>query len=231
MKTFNFLYAMTLANQLYGLDQNEDDWIESALIAWNYIGNKRCRLYKYVATIDCKTLSVQLPCNADIIEAVTYSFEDWRYTTDDLPEGDINSAFTEEYIESRKAFTDPLYISGKYAKFERVGDTLYFDKNYGTVNILYKGVIVDSEGLPEITQKEAIAIATYTAYVEKYKEGISKSSAGIIQIASLLENKWYKFVDAARVDEYITQNDMNDILDASTKWDRKIYNKKYAPLR
>lgn len=231
MKTFNFLYAMTLANQLYGLDINEDDWVESALIAWNYIGNKRCRLYKLTSNINCDDLTVQLPCNADIIEAVTYSFEDWKYTTNDLPEGDINSAFTEEYIESRKTFTDPLYISGKYAKYTKIGDTLYFDKDYGKINILYKGVILDSEGLPEITQKEAMAIATYTAYVEKYKEGLKTNNGNIVQIASLLENKWNKFVDAARVDEYIDQNDMNTILDASTSWDRKIFNKKYSPIR
>lgn len=227
----NFLYAMTLSNQLYGLDIDEDDWIESALIAWNYIGNKRCRIYRFTDRIDCKDLSITLPCNADIIEAVTYSTEDWNYTTNDSPNGNINSSFVEEYIESGKRFTNPLYISGKYAKYERVGDKLFFDKNYGTINILYKGQILDDKGLPEITDKEAMAIATYCAYVDKYKEGIMTNNATVIQVASLLENKWYKLVDAARVPEYIDQNDMNEILDASTNWDRKIYNKKFAPLR
>lgn len=227
----NFLYAMTLSNQLYGLDIDENDWIETALIAWNYINNKRCKLYRLTTNIDCQTLTVELPCNADIIEAVTYGFEDWRYTTDNLPEGDLNTAFTEEYIESRKAFNNPLYISGKYAHYERVGNTLYFDKNYGKVNILYKGVVVDEEGLPQLTDKEAMAIATYCAYVDKYKEGIMKNNGGILQIATLLENKWYKQVDAARVPTHIDQNDMNSILDASTSWDRKIFNKKYSPYR
>lgn len=49
----NFLYAMTLSNQLYGLDIDEDDWIETALIAWNYINNKRCKLYRLTTNIDC----------------------------------------------------------------------------------------------------------------------------------------------------------------------------------
>lgn len=226
----NFLYAMTLTNSLYGLDLNEDDWIETALIAWNYIGNRRCRLYRFSARINCETLSVTLPCNADIIEAVTYSFEDWKYTTNDLPEGNLNSAFVEEYIESRKTFTDPLYISGKYAHYERVGDTLYFDKDYGVVNVLYKGQVVDEEGLPEITDKEAIAIATYVAYTEKYKEGLRTNNTNILAIAQMLQKTWNQKCDAARVPTYIDQNDMNEILDASTSWNRKIFNKKYAPI-
>ena len=31
-------------------------------------------------------------------------------------------------IENRKAFRDPLYAKGKFIKYERVGDTLYFDR-------------------------------------------------------------------------------------------------------
>jgi hypothetical protein len=48
--------------------------------------------------------------------------------------------FTETYIESRKAFKNPLYIPGKFVKYERVGNTLYLDSNYsGKIFILYKG--------------------------------------------------------------------------------------------
>ena len=226
----NFKYGLTLANSLYDLDMNVDDYEELALIAWNFIGNKRCRLYKFTTNINCKDKSIQLPCNADIVEAVTYGFEDWKYTTNDTVNGDINSAFVESYIESRKLFSHPLYMHGKYAHYERVGDTLYFDKDYGKVNILYKGIIVDDEGLPEITDKEAMAIATYCAYTKKFKEGIKTNNPTIIQLSQVLKHKWNKFVDAARVPEYLNQNDMNEILDIGTRYDRKIYNKKYTPV-
>lgn len=138
------------------------------------------QIYRYTANINCEDLSVDLPCNCDIVEAVTYSFEDWNYTSNLLPNGDINSGFTESYIESRKLFNDNLYINGRFAEYERVGDKLYFNRDYGKVNILYKGVIVDKEGLPEITDKEANAIAAYGAYVTKYKEGIITNNSGII---------------------------------------------------
>lgn len=226
----DFKYALVLTHQLYGIDLDESDYEELGLIAWNFIGNKRCRLYKYSTKLDCTNLTVELPCNADIIEAVTYDFEDWRYTTNDTPNGDLNSAFIEGYIESRKAFTDPLYISGKYAHFERVGNTLYFDKDYGKITILYKGVILDDEGLPQITDKEAQAIAAYCAYTEKYKEGLMTNNVNIINIANMLKNEWNRFVDAARVSDYVNQNEMNEILDIGTRYDRKIFNKSYKPI-
>nr|UVX55814.1 MAG: hypothetical protein [Bacteriophage sp.]DAE30779.1 MAG TPA: hypothetical protein [virus sp. ctML55]DAH26172.1 MAG TPA: hypothetical protein [Bacteriophage sp.] len=73
--------------------------------------------------------------------------------------------YTENYIESRKAFLDPFYVSGKFVKYKRVGDKLYVNKGAGKVNILYHGILLDEEGLPEINDKEAIAIAEYIAYV------------------------------------------------------------------
>ena len=41
--------------------------------------------------------------------------------------------------------------------------------------------------------------------------------------------RWLFLLDAARVPDYISQNEMNDILDAKYSWDRKVYNKSYKP--
>ena len=72
----NFHYAMTLMEQLYGITLQEDSFEELALVAWNLIGNKRYKLYRYSTCTQGCTTEVQLPCNADIIEAVTTSWED-----------------------------------------------------------------------------------------------------------------------------------------------------------
>lgn len=226
-----FYTAIAQANLLYGLDMNEDDAIEIGLIAWNKIGNKQYRLYRYRALIDKETLSVELPCNCDIIEAVTYDYEDWKYTSNDTVNGDYQSQFIENYIESRKIYTNPLYINGKYAKYERVGDTLYFDKAYGYVNILYKGVIVDDEGLPYLNTKEIDAIASYLAYVQRFKQGWALHNAQMIQEANLMEAQWKRLCDEARVPIYINQNEWNEILDTRSNWNRKIFNKSYKPVK
>ena len=228
MNDFNYIY--TVANSLYGLELEPEQFEELGLTAWNLIGNKTVRLYNYSADISCDDLSVQLPCNCDIIEAVTYNHEDWNYSTNKTVNGDYNSQFTEQYIEARKLYQAPLYISGKYAKYERVGDTLYFDKDYGKVNILYKGVILDEDGLPKVNEKEALAIATYIAFATKQKQGWITNNQNIIQLAQYLYQQWLKYCDSARVPLSMDQNTMNQVLDAKSSWNRKVYNKAYKPI-
>ena len=228
MNDFNYIY--TVANSLYGLELEPEQFEELGLTAWNLIGNKTVRLYNYSADISCDNLSVQLPCNCDIIEAVTYNHEDWNYSTNKTVNGDYNSQFTEQYIEARKLYQAPLYVSGKYAKYERVGDTLYFDKDYGKVNILYKGIILDEDGLPQVNEKEALAIATYIAFATKQKQGWITNNQNIIQLAQYLYQQWLKYCDSARVPLSIDQNTMNQVLDAKSSWNRKVYNKAYKPI-
>lgn len=226
----NFHYAMTLANMLYDIDIQPEDFEELAEIAWNKIGNHRYKLYRVVLEPDCNK-EIHLPCNCDEIEAITYGFEDWEFVSDIYPEGDLYSQFTEGYIEGRKRFQDPFYLPGRYMKFERVGDTLYLDKDYGKVYILYKGQILDDDGFPEITDSEANAIATFIAYVTKYKEALKTNNGNLLQISKDLEAKWYRQCDQARVPDSISQNEMNEILDAKMSWNRKIFNKSYKPIK
>jgi hypothetical protein len=42
---------------------------------------------------------------------------------------------------------------------------LYVNKGLGKVTVLYHRELLDEDGLPEINDKEAIAIAEYIAYV------------------------------------------------------------------
>lgn len=227
----NFHYSMTLMEQLYGITMQEDQFEEIGLVAWNLIGNKHTKLYRYsVCSDNCQT-SLELPCNCDYIESITTSWEDWNNSSNLYPNGDINSAYVEEYIESRKQSQSPLYQRGKFVKYERVGDTLYFTEPYSQINILYKGVLLDEDGLPKLTDKEALAIATYCAYVSKFKEGLMTNNGNIIQTANVLKHQWNVQCDQARVSEYINQNEMDQILEAKSNWNRKLHNKSYKPVR
>lgn len=227
----SFYSAMFQANMLYGVTMNPDDFAEIGLNAWNFIGNKNVRMYQYtVDTSYNKQGYIELPCNVDIIEAVVRLGEDWDYSTNKSNHGNLMASSIEQYIEDVKIKDNSLYISGRYIDYERIGDNLYFKGNPGKITVLYKGIVLDEDGLPEITEKESIAIATYVAYVQKFKEGLITNNAAITNMANLLEAKWLKYCDAARID-YINQNDMNNILDAKTSWNRKIFNKSYKPIR
>lgn len=220
----NFYYALNLLDILYGISISEDQFEEIALIGWGLIGNKRTRLYRY-RTYNNKIEGIELPCNCDILEAVTSDTEEWDYVNNHSSEGNINSAFVESYIENRKQNKSPLYIEGKLLKYERVNNTLYIRDYDGIVNILYKGIELDENGLPNLTDKEATALATYCAYIVKFKEGISSNNPNIINFANSLQQKWNLQVDQARVDYYMSQNEWDQVLDVKTSWNRKQHNR------
>ena len=229
MNKVNFHYIAVLLDMLYGLELEDEDLEEIGLIAWNLIGNKTTRLYSYSTTINPDDNSIKLPCNASSIESVTIPCEDWSRVTNYSEQGDPRTAFIESYIESSKIFKSSYHVPGKLVKYYQTGDILYFPENYGTVNILYKGIIMDGDGLPELSDKEANAIATYIAYVDKYKEGLKTNNGGLIQLAKDLEQKWLKQCDQARVTN-LSSNDMNEILDIKVSWDRKSYGIGYKGL-
>lgn len=227
----NFHYVAVLLDLLYSIEMEDEDLEELGLIAWNLIGNKETRMYRYSDCMDCDN-SITLPCNIleGQIEAVTTSYEDWERFTNYTDVGDNLTSFIENNIEIEKAYQSPFYISGKLVKYEQVGDKLYFAHNYGRINILYRGILMDEDGLPQLTDKEATAIATYIAYVLKFKEGLVTNNNAIIQQANLLQAKWAQQCEQARV-TYLNQNDMNNIIEIRNSFDRARYGKSFKPIR
>ena len=225
----NFHYVAVLLDQLYGLEIEDEDLEELGLIAWELIGNKNVKLYRYSTSINSSDNSISLPCNVYQIESVTTSYEDWKRTTNYSEFGDFNTSFIENNIEAEKVYSSPYYMSGKLIPYKQFDNTLTFDKNYGVINILYKGIEADEEGLPMLTDKEALAIATYIAYVQKYKEGLKTNNTVMINLASNLEQKWSKQCDQARVTS-LSQNDMNQILNIRDSWNRHSYGYSYKPI-
>lgn len=226
-----FHTATYQAKLLYGIELPPEDAEEIGLIAYNFIGNKRMKLYRYCAKVKCEDNSVDLPCNCEEIEAITYDFEDWNYTSNIHNYGDYNSNFVENYNEYWKKFKNNLYQRGRYVHYERVGDTIYLDKDYGgKIFILYYGEVLDDEGLPELTDKEVDAIACYIAMTVIYKKSLETNNTTQTQQALALKRDWNTLCDAARIPYHISQNEMNEILDAKTSWNRKIYGKSLKPL-
>lgn len=234
MAQFNdFHYGLSLLDTLYGINLPEEQYEEIALVGWNLIGNKRAKLYHYSVCLDPCQESIELPCNCDILEAVTANWEDFQHVDNDSPDQRYSSFETEQYIEHYKHFKEPLYARGKFINYERVGNILYIGKNHrgGYIHILYRGLVLDDNGLPEISDKEALALATYCAWITKYKDGISTNNAQIINLANTLKSQWNVQCDQARCDYEWTQNNYDEILDAKTCWDRKIYNKSLKLIR
>lgn len=228
----NFKYAISLAQTLYDITGDQEDLEEIGLVAYNHIGNKNTKLVKQKLEVNCIDGSIQLPCDVGLIEAVTYCGpEEWNYTSNIEEFGDKNSFYVENYIEGTKAFTDPYYLSGKFVKYKRVGDKLYTEKGINKVVILYHKEMLDSDGLPEINDREANAIAAYIAYTMKYKEAIRTNNPNTFQIAKDLKQQWLFYCDAARGAEYLSQNEMDQILNAQYAMGRKTFGRSYKPIK
>ena len=230
----DFHYISVLLDMLYSIEIEDEDMEELGLIAWGLIGNKNTKLYRVRLTIDPTDNSVTLPCNAfgddGCVELVTSSWEDWERVTNKTFNGNIDTAFVETSIEAEKHYQSPWYLPGKVLKYEQVDDKLYFTHNYGTVNVLYKGVLADENGLPKITTKEATAIATFIAYTMKFKESLITVNPNLSKQADQLYNLWLKQRDQATI-TYINQNDYNNIMDIAHSWDRHVYGKGHKMIK
>lgn len=216
---------------LYDIDINDmDTLLEIGLVAYNFIGNKNTQLVSEIVNVDRKSGLVKLPCKADLIEAITYpNIEDWNQTSNIKNFGDFNSLNVEQYIEKSKQSVDPLYLSGRFVKYRREGNYIYVTENIDQVCVLYHSEQLDEDDLPLINDKEAIAIADYIAYTIKYKEALRSNNSAIFQMAQTIKRQWLIHCDAARVPEYVNQNEMNEVLDAMSSSNRKLHGRSYKP--
>ena len=229
MELYNFKSAFPLAKTLYDVEISEDDFEDIGLVAWGLINNKHTRLYRYVG--DVKNGELELPCNVDRIESVHIPINDAQMSSNKTVFNGIETLFIEGYIDAWKWNTDPYNQRGKLVKYKEGDDTLYFDKDYRGVMVVYHGIFVDDEdGLPMINEKEQLAIATYIAYVSLFKEAVRKKDPRIMQLAGAIKTEWLNKCNAARIPDYFSQNDMDKILDVKVRWDRKQYGKSFKPM-
>ena len=191
------------------------------------IGNRQTRLHRYVA--DTVNGKIKLPCNVDIIEAVYLNNVPYQETSPTSRYG-YESDYIERHVESFKKEPNPYYQKGHLAKYRIEGDYLVLDNDYNNVTILYHGVITDEEGLPYLNDKEVQALAAYIAYVDIYKKSLIRKDGNLFNLAANVKADWLRLCNSARIPEHITQNDMNDVLDVKTRWDRKMYGKSFSVL-
>lgn len=228
----NFKYAISLAQMLYDIEINDmDTLLEIGLIAYNFIGNKNTKLISEIVNVDPKTGLVNIPCKATLIEAITHpSMEDWQYTSNTKNFGDINTLNIEQYVERSKQNADPLYTSGRFIKYRQEGNYIYVTEEISQVKVLYHSEQLDEDDLPLITDKEAMAIAAYIAYTIKYKEALRTNNANTLQIAQLIKAQWLQYCNAARTPDYISQNEMDSVLEQMSSQNRKVHGRSYKPM-
>lgn len=226
----NFYEAKSHLFEFYGIDMDDDQFETIGLHAWDKINNKTYRFYKFSGYIHDGKL--ELPCNADSIEYVQGSGESVRNSSP-VQNGGVSNASSniEEMIENGKSNSSSFYGRGHYLEFTRHGDTLYFPKNTGHVTVLYKGTMLDENGLPNLNYKQIEAIAKYCAWIYNQKQAMITKDQATMQMAQMMRQEWMIACADARTPIYLTQNEMNKVLDIQSSWDRKKYGVSYKPIR
>lgn len=228
MNRNNFKSVYAQAHMLYGTTLDTTNFDDIALSGWELIGNRQTRLYKYTTCTEDK--KIELPCNVDFIEAVFSPVIEAHTTQPYSLYPDVYAQWTEEYIESWMKNRSVFYDKGALVKYRQEGEYLVFDKDYRSITILYHGVIVDEEGLPYLTDKEVQALAAYCAYIDIYKKSLIQKDGNLFQLATAVKNDWLRLCNSARIPTHLTQNEMNNVLDVKTRWDRKQYGKSFKPI-
>ena len=228
MKLHNFNSVYSLAQTLYGVDASSTDFEDMAMNAWELIGTKHTRLYRYVANTVNNIL--ELPCNLDVIESVHIPINDAQMTSNQTVFNSTETLFIEDYIDAWKRLEDPLWQNGKLVKYRVGNNELYFKRNYRNVMVIYHGVIVDDEdGLPLVNDKEINAIAAYVGYALTYRDGLKLRDSNLISMSQIMKGDWFRYCNAARIPSHFSQNDMDAILDVKVRWDRKQFGKSLKP--
>jgi hypothetical protein len=130
---------------------------------------------------------VTVPCNCDIIESVTAGFEDYQRTSPIEFYNGYNSSPSEHFNEYIKYDKNALYQSGKLLQYRVLGDRIYINEEQPFVNILYKGIYVDEEGLPFLNIKEVEALTSYCAFCTLKKKSYQSMDANTLKLAQLEE--------------------------------------------
>ena len=231
----NFKTAKSQLQTLYGISLSDDEFEEIALYGWDQINNKRYQIYVYDATVDSNGIAY-LPCNIEgenQIEAVLSKQEDAPIVTSSSPGIDLSKTLSENYSEAYKSWNHKgfsrRYHSGSLIHYEFLGDSIKINYKLNSIAILYRGILMDDDGLPYINKKERDAICAFCAFAYADKEAFGSKDKNQEYFSQKYENRWKVLKGKARCPISINQNQFDEIMDVKFRWDRKRYNLGYKP--
>jgi hypothetical protein len=243
---YDFMYGKYLLKRKFGIDSQIDDYVEDAYNVWRDIGNIAAATHGYETVVSADG-TVALPCNCEFIESVTtgdYTKDTdgdliiW-YNTDTLV---VNPDSFLADVKLDKAYLlgtikhGQLHPGGQFVDYElkrhNGNKSLLFADSYvgSKVTVIYRGIIMDDDGNPCLTRKEADAIAHKIAFIETQLQ-IFKGNTEKINILQMLKSQSDAKMQAAKIPEYLTQNFLDQLLAAATRHDRKVYNSSYKTMR
>jgi len=243
---YDFMHGKYLLKRLFGIDLQEDDYVEDAYRVWRDIGNIAVATHAFEGIVGTDNVIV-LPCNCEFIEAVTtgpYRQDNegdlviWYDTSTNvinpnsflpdikLDESYLLSPITHTQLHPQGVFIDYELFNKGGAKYMRFNEKYAGSK----LTVMYRGIIMDDDGNPCITRKESEAIAYKIALIETQLEAY-KGDPLKIKLLGMIKGQSDIKMQAAKIPEYLSQNFIDQLLAAQTRYDRKVFNSSYKTER
>lgn len=231
--TLNIRAGIMVLKTLYGMHIDEYDYLDIAVDTLRNVRHFGTTEYVMYPTVD-KQGKVLLPCNVNSIDAVTTEHmglkaygsralinidgvenTDTYYTMERIK----NELLGKEWRPGLGGFRGEGYISYKLdGRHLKVGEANTGKK----IAVAFTGITSDLEGYPMITRKQSNAIAAVCARVICVKG----ANSGDKVLASLVEyhtGNSGRLVQAASIPEDITDNELDEVLNCKTSFNRKSY--------
>ena len=226
---YNIRAGLPILEMKYGLNINEYDYIEMAVDAMKDISHFGILPMVTYDIVD-KDGYIDLPCNVSILEGIGVAEHIQKsYRDRQIINGrkrDSDDYKTARLIRESLRWPIPsTNIVDSFVSYLHEGDRLkitekvYVDMEIG---IAFTGYVVDDEGYPLITRKQANAIAALVARNILMKAALmgDKNKAAMLELVS---RDATRMKQAASIPEEITDNELDQALDAQTTFNRKSF--------
>ena len=232
--TQNIRAGIAVLKTMYSMHIDEYDYIDIAVDALRDIKNFGTTEYITYATVG-KTGKVNIPCNVDIIDAVTTQHmgekafsSRVKVLTDEIV-GTDTFVLSETIMKSiGRNFTPGLggYKGPGYISYQLDHHSILVDKSLAgqRIAIAFTGIATDPEGYPLITRKQANALAAISARVLAVR-GANRGDKGLASMVEYYTNLAGRLFQAAAIPEDITDNDTDELLNCKTTFNRKSVNR------
>lgn len=230
--TMNIRSGIAVLKTMYGMHIDEYDYLDIAVDALRDIKHSGTTEYVTYVTVD-KAGKVTLPCNMDSIDAVTTEHmgkkaygtrvvfdmdgivgTDTYYTMDSIMRN-----LGREWLPGLGGFLGDGYIT-----YQLEGKTISVDKKYvgKKIAIAFTGITTDLEGFPIITRKQSNALAAVAARVLCVR-GANRGDKGLSSMVEYYTGLAGRLVQAASIPENFSDNELDEVLNCMTSFNRKTY--------
>jgi len=231
IRNLPFLSARATAIRRYGLNMTEDDFIEEAYAVWRTMGNTAPSIKRMFVSVP-EDFVIELPEEAEFIESVIIVNEptERRYFSSAGDSDRYSPAH--RTVESSPELNQSLSsaISGKSVNYILIGDNaiqITSPDAYGRdLMIVYLSILKDEMGLPMLNDKETDAIAAEVTRRDTVLKAF-KGIASAVKLLGYIVGEADRLMAAAKVDEYINSDALDQALDIKSSYDRKVYGQRF----